>query len=484
MTTAPLQSGSSGFLHVQDGLLAKEDKQLPLARHVVSTLEHFHFVKNFVFIVFVRAQEVVVGNPESQVIVGTFDVVKAVCFPVRSLIGPVQSFYDLFERTVFLRHSIVVGKSDHLGDLEGKVFAKLFCEFHGGKRIGAVAVSNEFEVFRELLKPLEGHAHGKNTRANSTVIGHLVTDDGTAGSVHDQPDVGFDAADFDVGFIGHKGFPFAIRVLIDEGFDADGRGLAVVGDLLMGDLNVIEIFECLAGFAQRQAEVDMQRQAQRHNVGVMLTEFQGRSVLRKGAYVHAEKIYRELTVDVVELVFIFAVILFQVFLIHLFEIVEIIRAFGIDALVDDKVLPFFFGNECPATVGTPQGELPGEAVFIWRKICIAYLAFQLSGFAVIPVKIRLWSATGGTGAVFRDVAFLTSGDRFYLEIVSVFKVRDQETPVPFLLDDLDFGKFVYFELLIFWRMGIIESPLFEWYISADKTDQPAVLLIKILNNRE
>ena len=79
---------------------------------------------------------------------------------------------------------------------------------------------------------------------------------------------------------------------------------------------------------------------------------------------------------------------------------------------------------------------------------------------------------------------LRRGDRFYLEIVSVFKVRDQETPVPFLLDDLDFGKFVYFELLIFGGMGIIESPLFEWYISADKTDQPAVLLIKILNNRE
>ena len=51
------------------------------------------------------------------------------------------------------------------------------------------------------------------------------------------------------------------------------------------------------------------------------------------------------------------------------------------------------------------------------------------------------------------------GDGFYLNTVPAFKVRDQETPVPFLLDDLDFGKFVYFELLIFWRMGIIESPL-------------------------
>ena len=230
--------------------MAKEDKQQPLARHVVSTLEHFHLVKNFVFIVFVRAQEVVVGNPESQVIVGTFDVVEAVCFPVRSLIGPVQSFYDLFERTVFLRYSIVVGKSDHLGDLESKVLAKLLCEFHGGKRIGAVAISDESEVFRESLKPLEGHAHGKDTGPDPAVIGHLVTDDGTAGGVHDQPDVGFYAADFDVGFIGHKGFSFAIGILIDEGFDTDGRGLAVVGDLLMRDLDVIEIFQCLAGFAQ------------------------------------------------------------------------------------------------------------------------------------------------------------------------------------------------------------------------------------------
>ena len=134
------------------------------------------------------------------------------------------------------------------------------------------------------------------------------------------------------------------------------------------------------------------------------------------------------------------------------------------------MLPFFFGNECLATVRAPQGELPGEAVFIWRKICIAYLAFQLSDFTVISVKIRLRGATGGAGAVLGDVAFLTSGDRFYLEIVSVFKVRDQETPVPFLLDDLDFGKFVYFELLIFWRMGIIESPLLKWYISADEVD--------------
>ena len=121
-------------------------------------------------------------------------------------------------------------------------------------------------------------------------------------------------------------------------------------------------------------------------------------------------------------------------------------------------------------MGTAQGELFGETVFLWRKVCIAYLAFKLSGLAVIAVKIRLWGTAGRAGAVFRDVAFLTSGDGFYLNTVAAIKVRDQETPVPLMLNDLDFWKFIHFELLIFWRMGIVESPLLKWYISADEVD--------------
>lgn len=109
---------------------------------------------------------------------------------------------------------------------------------------------------------------------------------------------------------------------------------------------------------------------------------------------------------------------------------------------------------------------------------------QLSSFSVIAVKIRLWGTAGRTGAVLGDVAFLTSGDGFYLNTVAVIQVRNQETPVPLMLDDLDFWKFVHFELLIFWRMGIIESPLLKGDISADEVDQPAVLLVKILNNRK
>ena len=78
----------------------------------------------------------------------------------------------------------------------------------------------------------------------------MVTNDGGAGSIHDQPDVGFDTADFNVGFISHKGITFAIRVLIHKKLDADSGSFAVVDDLLMGDTDVVKIFEGLTSFTQ------------------------------------------------------------------------------------------------------------------------------------------------------------------------------------------------------------------------------------------
>ncbi len=64
-------------------MLTEEDEELPFAGHVISALQHFHFIEDFVASVFVWAQEVVVSNPESQVIVGAVDVVEAVCMAVR-----------------------------------------------------------------------------------------------------------------------------------------------------------------------------------------------------------------------------------------------------------------------------------------------------------------------------------------------------------------------------------------------------------------
>ena len=227
-------------------------------------------------------EKVVVSNPECQVIVGTVDVIKAVCVTVRSFIGAVEPFNHLFEWAVFRRNSIVVGKPNDLSDFEGKVFPELLCEFHCGERIGAVTVSNELKVFGQLFQSPECHAHDEDAGADATVIGYLVADNGTGCSIHDKPDVCFETADFYVGFIGSKDISFFVRILVNKGFDAAGSGLTIVGDLLVGDTDVIQIFECLRCFAQGQPEIDMEGQAQGHDMCVVLTEFQGRCVLWKG----------------------------------------------------------------------------------------------------------------------------------------------------------------------------------------------------------
>ena len=78
-------------------------------------------------------------------------------------------------------------------------------------------------------------------------------------------------------------------------------------------------------------------------MGIVLTEFQRRSILWQGSQVHAEKIHREFTVDIVELIFILAIVFCEICLFHLFEVMEIVRAFGIDTFMNDKVLAVFFG---------------------------------------------------------------------------------------------------------------------------------------------
>ena len=92
-----------------------------------------------------RAQKVVIGDPESQVVVGTVDVVKSIGRSVRSFVSAIKSFYHLLERTEFLGYFIVVGKSDYLSDIEFESIAKFTEELLCGKRISTVAVSNETE---------------------------------------------------------------------------------------------------------------------------------------------------------------------------------------------------------------------------------------------------------------------------------------------------------------------------------------------------
>ena len=204
----------------------------------------------------------------------------------------------------------------------------------------------------------------------------------------------------------------------------------------------------------------------------------------QGVQVHLKEIYNEFTVDVVEFIFIFAILLFQVLLIDLPQVIEIVRAFHVDAFVDDKVLTVFLVCQGIAAMGAPQGIVFGETVVVRGEVSITDLALDLSFGSVVAVEIGLGCITAGTGAILRNIAFLTPGNRLDFLVVPVFKVGNEELPVPSILVELYFWEFIRFKLLVFWRVGIIKGPLPKRDISTDKTDQPAILLVKVLNDRE
>lgn len=86
---------------VPDGLLTGENQELPFARHIVSTLQHFHFIEYIVVVVFMGPEKTIIK--ESAASSGLFD--------------------------------------------------------HCGTRTGTVTGSDKFKAFRQLCKPLKIHTH-------------------------------------------------------------------------------------------------------------------------------------------------------------------------------------------------------------------------------------------------------------------------------------------------------------------------------------
>ena len=233
LTMVPLRLYSLLFLEIQDCLLPKEDQQLPFPWHVIGAFQHLDLVQYLVVVVFVGTQKVIVCNPKSKVIVGTVDVVKSVRFPVGSLVGAVQAFDHLLERTIFSGNSIVVGKTKDLGDVEVKGVTEFMEELLSGQRIGAVSVGNQTEVFRKLFEVPERHAQCHDAGTDPTVVRDLITDDGTFGGIHDEPDIRLDTADLDIGFIGGERAADVIVIVIHEWFYTESGSFTVVGDLLV-----------------------------------------------------------------------------------------------------------------------------------------------------------------------------------------------------------------------------------------------------------
>lgn len=216
-------------------------------------------------------------------------------------------------------------------------------------------------------------------------------------------------------------------------------------------------------------------------MGIVPAEFQGRSVLGQGIQIHAEKIYRELTVDVVELMFVFPVRFFEVFLIYIFQVMEIVGAFRVHAFVDNEVFALLLRRKGMPTVRAQQTKRSSHEV-AGGECLPAYLALILAFAAIIIVDEVMGSTAERTNDIFRNGSAISSLHRLYGFSVAPKVVFEEKLPV--LFDKgFDTRQFIDFELLIFGRMGILIGPLLKRDISADKVDQPAVLLVKMLNNR-
>ena len=103
-----------------------------------------------------------------------------------------------------------------------------------------------------------------------------------------------------------------------------------------------------------------------------------------------------------ELIFIFAVILFEVLLIHFFEVVEIVRGFGIDTLMDDKVLSVFLWNQSVPAVRTTR-FYRGEATFLRGESRSADFTEKLSFGTIVFVQKGLRGITTRAGAAVRNI---------------------------------------------------------------------------------
>lgn len=246
---------------MEDGLLAQYNQELPFPWHVVCSPQDIHIIEYMVVVVFMGTKKVVISHPQGKVIVGAIYGIKAVRLSIGSFVCAVEPLDHLFVGTEFFGGGILIGKPDDLGDAELKSITEFMEELLGGKRICAITVSNKTEVFGKLLKVTESHAHGQDTGADTPVIGDPVTDDGTFGGIHNEPDIRFDAAYFDVGFIGGKDTAGAVIVMIDKWFNADSGAFTVVSDLLMGDPDVVEVFKSLGSLTKRKGEVYMKSQA-------------------------------------------------------------------------------------------------------------------------------------------------------------------------------------------------------------------------------
>ncbi len=205
-------------------------------------------------------------------------------------------------------------------------------------------------------------------------------------------------------------------------------------------------------------------------MSVIFAESQGGSVFRKGIKIHPEEIDIVFPIEIVKLIFVFAVIFTEIVGIHFFEVVEIVGALWIHAFVNNEMPAALNRNKVVETVRALQdGSLGETVVFRWREQGFTDFAVKLGLFLpIIPGQILDGSVASGAGAILRDIGIRTVSDRFNGLVVTFFIILKKILPVPLLLVRDNLRELVDFKLLVFWGVRVIEGPLFQGDVSADE----------------
>ena len=177
------------------------------------------------------------------------------------LVCPVKPFNHLLVRAELSGNGIIICQADDLCDGEPEFFTEFMEELLGSQEIGAVTISDELEMVREpFFEVPECHPHGQDAGADAAVVGDLVAEDRFFDGIHDEPYIAFLTPDPDISFVSSKDIFRLVVVVVYKWFDTNSSSFAVVGDLLVGDGDVIEIFQCLRSLSEGKLEVYVQGQ--------------------------------------------------------------------------------------------------------------------------------------------------------------------------------------------------------------------------------
>lgn len=167
-------------------------------------------------------------------------------------------------------------------------------------------------------------------------------------------------------------------------------------------------------------------------------------------------------------------------LIHLLQVVKVKGTFGIHTLVDHKKFPVLLLHKRMTAVRAAETEGRESVSFVGRESCSADFAPELTFGTVVFVKIDGRCLTPWTDTAFRDITVGTAADGFYEFPVAFLPVGNKILIRPFLVIRPDLRQFVSLELLILWGVGVVKSLLLQGDISADKEQELAILLVKMI----